>query len=200
MPSWDRKTPDFQPPAPHPTRPANPPMIFLIGPPVIRIRPKSFVFINNSSPNRHKARPHPIQHLATSQRRPLPGLLSLFSFLFSPSRPLIGPPVSRLLIEAQRKMDLIATVAIRIRPKPPRINHLKISNRHKTHASLSSTSAPSVLATNHSPLTTRLLIATPAIRISRNSHQINNIAFSNRHKTHPAALATQPSPLATEPS
>jgi len=172
MPSWDRKPPGFQPPAPHPTRPANPPMIFLIGPPVIRIRPK----------------PPRINHLKISNR------LKTHASLSSTSAPCVlatnhSPLTTRLLI---------ATVAIRIRPKPPRINHLKISNRLKTHASLSSTSAPCVLATNHSPLTTRLLIAIPAIRISRNSHRINNIAFSNRHKTHPAALATQHSPLATE--
>ena len=37
------------------------PMIFLIGPPVIRIRPKPFRIIGNSEPNRHKTTPMPIR-------------------------------------------------------------------------------------------------------------------------------------------
>ena len=104
----------------------------LIGPPVIGIWPKSFRISTDYRSNRHKTPRLLNRRPPTCPARPANRLFSIFSFLFSAWPSLIGPPVSRLLIEAQRKMTLIATLAIRIRPKPFRISTDSNSNRHKT--------------------------------------------------------------------
>jgi hypothetical protein len=79
---------------------------------------------------------------------------------------LIGPPVSRLLIQAQRMKDLIATSAIRIQSKPLRISAAFKSNRLRTARFSSKRSA--VIIGRRPRVTGRIsstLIGSPVIRI-----------------------------------
>jgi len=99
---------------------------------------------------------------------------------------------------------LIGPPVIRILPKSLEINRLTFSNQHKTAMThLEDRKNQRIAVLRPAPLTLfdrstsllnlRFLIATPAIRITRNTPRINNIAFSNRHKT------PSRSPFATVP-
>jgi len=111
----------------HPRRSSHPPLtthrcLLLIGPPVIRIRPKPFVFITDSKSNRHKT---VIQRgIAVLRPTPLTFVGRRLQPLDQPMTFLIGPPV------------------IRIHPKSFRISDEIDSNRHRTHTSPMSVLSP----------------------------------------------------------
>jgi hypothetical protein len=110
---------------------------------------------------------------------------------------------------------LIATSAIRIRSKPKKINHLKLSNRHKTRVfwaaaalrRLSITVTPTrnggQCASEPAP---RSLIGPPVIRIHHKPPRISHLKISNRPKTHlPAGRLSRttfrpPPPSSRQPS
>ena len=111
---------------------------------------------------------------------------------------------------ARINTDLIGSSAIRISRKPPEINHLKISNRHKTRVSWTA-AALRRLSIAAAPISTggqcasepppKLLIGSPVIRIFRNPPRINRLRISNRHKTLSFAkpASSRLAPLPPEP-
>ena len=109
----------------------NRPMIFLIGPPVIRICPKSFRIRPNSTSNRHKTHPSRASFLRPYENQYL-----------SPQIPESGLAISLGMPQPATPRLLIGIPVIRIPPKVPGISHLKISNRHKTTDSVHTRQLP----------------------------------------------------------
>jgi len=160
---------------PHPQTPPGPPA-----------NPRGDPYPRN--PNRDTPR----IEFRLSHRKQRPALISNRDTTASSRRALHRPPVTD---HRSGVSLLIGHPVIRIRRKPPRINHLKISNRHKPSILWTATarrrlsiSAPHThTAGQHaSEPPTKLLIGPPVIRICPKSFRIRLNFSSNRHKTHPS--------------
>ena len=114
------------------------PMIFLIGPPVIRIFPKPFKIRHNFNSNRRKS-----TSLQISLFRPYGNLY------FSAKIPKSGMRPKPVIPQPLNPPLLIGSSAIRIRRNPRQINHLHFSNRHKTARSNAGLQAHESRTTNH---------------------------------------------------
>jgi hypothetical protein len=165
---------------------ASSPLIpFLIGPPVIRIRPKLFRISGNSISNRRKM---PTVHRGRFCGRRL----------LHPERS-CGTRLSRVTSHGSPVTALIGPPVIRILRKPFRISVNSNSNQHKMrllHPGRFCGTPYLALALSAShdnlypistarlnlppPAASQILIGAPAIRTRRNPPGINNMNFSNR--------------------
>ena len=170
---------------------AERPMIFLIGPPVIRIRPKPFRISANSQSNRLKT-PTAAIMLHARYGRPLASP-SCLRDLCAPLCPLCSA------FRAPRL--LIGSAVIRIGRRPHGINDLNFSNRHKKPHFGSVFTCPEAYAERvsvHLWMRTALrptarapmifLIGPPVIRIRPKPFRISLNSDSNRRKRRPLRI------------